>query len=213
MVCPFISNRSFFFSLSLCFQSDPGLAKRTPVHAYPHPKISCSGWVCHLHWSALQRDPQNHWSQVCALKYNREIETEALFKFFEVFVCFGVFFWKRERLCCNLTICNWWILQYLEALTTNIGPFYRVTCYIDQMNTWYDLKSHQEVTNNRLFSEIQNTLGTFGLNGLDRLLCFMIVKELQVISIKTTTKKQVSGCATTLPPNFSEINNEQINFI
>uniref|UniRef100_A0A3B5K3X2 WASH complex subunit 5 n=1 Tax=Takifugu rubripes TaxID=31033 RepID=A0A3B5K3X2_TAKRU len=55
----------------------------------------------------------------------------------------------------------------------------KVTCYIDQLNTWYDLKSHQEVTNNRLFSEIQNTLGTFGLNGLDRLLCFMIVKELQ----------------------------------
>uniref|UniRef100_A0A8C2X1F6 WASH complex subunit 5 n=1 Tax=Cyclopterus lumpus TaxID=8103 RepID=A0A8C2X1F6_CYCLU len=55
----------------------------------------------------------------------------------------------------------------------------KVTCYIDQMNTWYDLKSHHEVTNNRLFSEIQNTLGTFGLNGLDRLLCFMIVKELQ----------------------------------
>lgn len=48
------------------------------------------------------------------------------------------------------------------------------------MNTWYDLKTHQEVTNNRLFSEIQDTLGTFGLNGLDRLLCFMIVKELQV---------------------------------
>lgn len=64
---------------------------------------------------------------------------------------------------------------------TNTGPSYRVTCYIDQMNTWYDLKSHQEVTNNRLFSEIQSTLGTFGLNGLDRLLCFMIVKELQVI--------------------------------
>uniref|UniRef100_A0A673MXU4 WASH complex subunit 5 n=1 Tax=Sinocyclocheilus rhinocerous TaxID=307959 RepID=A0A673MXU4_9TELE len=36
-----------------------------------------------------------------------------------------------------------------------------------------------EMTNNRLFSEIQDTLGTFGLNGLDRLLCFMIVKELQ----------------------------------
>uniref|UniRef100_A0A3Q1CRV9 WASH complex subunit 5 n=1 Tax=Amphiprion ocellaris TaxID=80972 RepID=A0A3Q1CRV9_AMPOC len=55
----------------------------------------------------------------------------------------------------------------------------KVTCYIDQMNTWYDMRSHQEVTNNRLFSEIQGTLGTFGLNGLDRLLCFMIVKELQ----------------------------------
>ncbi|CAI5779011.1 WASH complex subunit 5 [Podarcis lilfordi] len=52
-------------------------------------------------------------------------------------------------------------------------------CYIDPLNTWYDLRTHQEVSNSRLFSEIQDTLGTFGLNGLDRLLCFMIVKELQ----------------------------------
>ncbi|XP_034278182.1 WASH complex subunit 5 [Pantherophis guttatus] len=52
-------------------------------------------------------------------------------------------------------------------------------CYIDQLNTWYDMKTHQEVSNSRLLAEIQNTLGTFGLNGLDRLLCFMIVKELQ----------------------------------
>ncbi|XP_040287602.1 WASH complex subunit 5 [Bufo bufo] len=55
----------------------------------------------------------------------------------------------------------------------------KVTCYKDQMNTWYDMRTHQEVTNNHLFSEIQDSLGTFGLNGLDRLLCFMIVKELQ----------------------------------
>ncbi|XP_054840736.1 WASH complex subunit 5 [Eublepharis macularius] len=55
----------------------------------------------------------------------------------------------------------------------------KVACYIDQLNTWYDMKNHQEVTNSRLLSEIQDTLGTFGLNGLDRLLCFMIVKELQ----------------------------------
>ncbi|XP_037022641.1 WASH complex subunit 5 isoform X2 [Artibeus jamaicensis] len=55
----------------------------------------------------------------------------------------------------------------------------KMTCHIDQLNTWYDLKTHQEVTSSRLFSEIQTTLGTFGLNGLDRLLCFMIVKELQ----------------------------------
>lgn len=64
---------------------------------------------------------------------------------------------------------------------------FRMTCHIDQLNTWYDMKTHQEVTSSRLFSEIQNTLGTFGLNGLDRLLCFMIVKELQV-------SLQVSGC-------------------
>uniref|UniRef100_A0A4W3IF16 WASH complex subunit 5 n=1 Tax=Callorhinchus milii TaxID=7868 RepID=A0A4W3IF16_CALMI len=55
----------------------------------------------------------------------------------------------------------------------------KVTCYIDQINTWYDLKTHQEVTNKQLLSELQNSLGTFGLNGLDRLLCFMIVKEIQ----------------------------------
>ncbi|XP_067888537.1 WASH complex subunit 5 [Heterodontus francisci] len=56
----------------------------------------------------------------------------------------------------------------------------KMTCYIDQINTWYDMKSHQEVTNKQLFAEIQNSLGTFGLNGLDRLLCFMIVKEIQI---------------------------------
>lgn len=60
----------------------------------------------------------------------------------------------------------------------------RMTCHIDQLNTWYDMKTHQEVTSSRLFSEIQTTLGTFGLNGLDRLLCFMIVKELQVSSAR-----------------------------
>lgn len=65
-----------------------------------------------------------------------------------------------------------------------------MTCYIDQLNTWYDMKTHQEVTSSRLFSEIQSTLGTFGLNGLDRLLCFMIVKELQV-SLRPTTVPSV----------------------
>lgn len=60
------------------------------------------------------------------------------------------------------------------------------------MNTWYDMKTHQEVTNNRLFSEIQDTLGTFGLNGLDRLLCFMIVKELQVCVYRSYKRLTVS---------------------
>ncbi|TNN72878.1 WASH complex subunit strumpellin [Liparis tanakae] len=55
----------------------------------------------------------------------------------------------------------------------------KLTCYMEQLNTWYDSRSHRQVTDKRLFSEVQNTLGTFGLNGLDRLLCFTIVKELQ----------------------------------
>jgi WASH complex subunit strumpellin len=73
-----------------------------------------------------------------------------------------------------------------------------MTCYIDQLNTWYDVKTHQEVTSSRLFSEIQTTLGTFGLNGLDRLLCFMIVKELQV-SLDPTPVTAVIAVVKCLP--------------
>lgn len=73
-----------------------------------------------------------------------------------------------------------------------------MTCYIDQLNTWYDMKTHQEVTSSRLFSEIQTTLGTFGLNGLDRLLCFMIVKELQV-SLDPTAVTAVIAVVKCLP--------------
>lgn len=78
----------------------------------------------------------------------------------------------------------WLVIPQLLSHSSELGLWlyfcFRMTCYIDQLNTWYDMKTHQEVTSSRLFSEIQNTLGTFGLNGLDRLLCFMIVKELQV---------------------------------
>lgn len=52
-------------------------------------------------------------------------------------------------------------------------------CYIDQLNIWYDMKIYQEVISSCFFLEIQIILGIFGLNGLDRFLCFMIVKELQ----------------------------------
>ncbi|XP_060076742.1 WASH complex subunit 5-like [Ylistrum balloti] len=56
----------------------------------------------------------------------------------------------------------------------------RVTCYIDQMKSWYDLKTKQELVNRNLFQQLQRAVGSFGLAGLDRLLCFMIVKELQI---------------------------------
>lgn len=85
----------------------------------------------------------------------------------------------------------------------NFGLYFcfRMTCYIDQLNTWYDMKTHQEVTSSRLFSEIQNTLGTFGLNGLDRLLCFMIVKELQV-SLEPLSGTSVIAVLKYLVSNF-----------
>ena len=55
----------------------------------------------------------------------------------------------------------------------------KVTSYIDPMKAWYDLKTKQELVNRKLFQKLQRSVGTFGLIGLDRLLCFMIVKELQ----------------------------------
>ncbi|XP_071117463.1 WASH complex subunit 5-like [Haliotis cracherodii] len=55
----------------------------------------------------------------------------------------------------------------------------RQTAYIDQMKAWYDLKTRAEVCNRTLFQKLHRAVGSFGLSGLDRLLCFMIVKELQ----------------------------------
>ncbi|XP_071964498.1 WASH complex subunit 5-like [Antedon mediterranea] len=62
------------------------------------------------------------------------------------------------------------ILRMTDPLTTS---------FIDQMNTWYDLKNKTEVLDKRIFSKMQQSIGTCGLTGVDRLLCFMIVRELQ----------------------------------
>ncbi|XP_065308366.1 WASH complex subunit 5 [Dermacentor albipictus] len=55
----------------------------------------------------------------------------------------------------------------------------KTTVYVDQSNAWFDTKSHAEVINLSLFALLQKSVGTPGLTGLDRLLSFMIVKELQ----------------------------------
>ncbi|XP_076341935.1 WASH complex subunit 5-like isoform X1 [Tachypleus tridentatus] len=57
----------------------------------------------------------------------------------------------------------------------------KTTVYIDQMSGWYDSKTHSEIINMRIFSLIQRSVGTPGLTGLDKLLSFMIVTELQTI--------------------------------
>lgn len=48
------------------------------------------------------------------------------------------------------------------------------------MTTWYDVKTHKEVTNMKVFSKINKSIGIAGLTGLDKLLSFMIVTEIQV---------------------------------
>jgi WASH complex subunit strumpellin len=47
------------------------------------------------------------------------------------------------------------------------------------MNAWYDKKTNLEVVNLKLWEKLQNAVDIFGLSGLDRLLCFMIVQQLQ----------------------------------
>eukprot|EP00111_Clytia_hemisphaerica_P004569 TCONS_00013127-protein len=57
----------------------------------------------------------------------------------------------------------------------------KTTIYIEQMNAWYDIRTREEVMNSGIFSLVQKSIGTPGLVGLDKLLSFMIVKELQNI--------------------------------
>ena len=48
------------------------------------------------------------------------------------------------------------------------------------MGAWYDSRTKHEVMNMLILRQLQQSVGTFGLTGLDKLLSFMTVKELQV---------------------------------
>ena len=56
---------------------------------------------------------------------------------------------------------------------------FKYTCYVPQMRIWYDKKTHAEIVGVGLWGRLLESVDTFGLNGLDRLYCFMIVRELQ----------------------------------
>lgn len=58
----------------------------------------------------------------------------------------------------------------------------RTTFYAEQNNTWYDVRTKQPIINILLFRKLHRAVGSFGLSGLDRLLSFMIVKELQLLT-------------------------------
>jgi WASH complex subunit strumpellin len=58
----------------------------------------------------------------------------------------------------------------------------RLTFYGEQRNTWYDVRTKQPVVDILLFRKLHRAVGSFGLTGLDRLLSFMIVKELQLLT-------------------------------
>ena len=55
---------------------------------------------------------------------------------------------------------------------------HRTTVYIEHSLAWYDLKTQVEVLNYKIFSKILEAIGTPGLTGLDKLISFYIVTEL-----------------------------------
>jgi len=52
------------------------------------------------------------------------------------------------------------------------------TTYLDQMSAWYDERG-VELVGIKTFTLLSSAVGVFGVTGLDKLLCFMIVRELQ----------------------------------
>lgn len=57
----------------------------------------------------------------------------------------------------------------------------RITYYVEKKNTWYDLKTREEVVNLKLFKKLEISLNSFGLHGLDRLYSFMVAKHLEFV--------------------------------
>ncbi|XP_066594760.1 WASH complex subunit 5 isoform X2 [Prorops nasuta] len=55
----------------------------------------------------------------------------------------------------------------------------KTTVYIEHTLAWYELKTQTEVVNQKLFSVILEAVGTPGLSGLDQLISFSILVELE----------------------------------
>jgi WASH complex subunit strumpellin len=80
----------------------------------------------------------------------------------------------------------------------------KLTIYSEQGMAWYDNNNSREIIGIRTFSLLQRGVGIFGLTGLDKLLCFMCVKELSdlVKSIRTLCNKQVKDFLANLTNNL-----------
>nr|XP_053642494.1 LOW QUALITY PROTEIN: WASH complex subunit 5-like [Cherax quadricarinatus] len=85
----------------------------------------------------------------------------------------------------------------------------KTTVYVSQLGTWYDSKTHAEVLSSSVMAKVESSISTAGLTGMDRLLAFLIVTELQnlVREIEVTCKKDAGvkevlrGISPQLSPN------------
>jgi len=76
------------------------------------------------------------------------------------------------------------------------------TAFVHQMSAWYDRKSTKEVVGLKTFSQLFQSIGTYGLTGLDKLYSFMIVRVLQRF---TQDYKRAVKADKTLKPSLQQV--------
>ncbi|CRL01964.1 CLUMA_CG015404, isoform A [Clunio marinus] len=67
------------------------------------------------------------------------------------------------------------------------------TIYVDLLTSWFDVKSHQEIVNQKFTAKINESIEIYGLVGLDKLYSFMISDHLEKIHrqlLKETMKEK-----------------------
>ena len=57
----------------------------------------------------------------------------------------------------------------------------RTTIYVDMLTSWFDIKNHNELINLKITNKIFESIGLYGLVGLDKLICYMITSDLEKI--------------------------------
>lgn len=80
--------------------------------------------------------------------------------------------------------------NWRELLIAAVNLHFRITIYLENSMVWFDFKTQCEVMNFKVFSDVRNSVGVSGLNGLDRLICFTIVIKLQVCLMYLTQINQ-----------------------
>lgn len=69
----------------------------------------------------------------------------------------------------------------------------KTTIYVDLLSAWFDVKSHQELVNQKFSDKINESIEVCGLVGLDKLFSFMISDHLETIYrllLKSTMKEK-----------------------
>lgn len=67
-----------------------------------------------------------------------------------------------------------------------------ITFYVGALSAWVD-KHGEEVVGMRMMNLLHRSVGIFGMHGMDRLLCFMIVRDLKAPTNERAPLKTLSS--------------------